>query len=134
MLLGDHAVHGDRPQIGDFQIIAGLQLLDTCRIEAETEARRIAKKAEKHHFAHCAERPRLHRGKQRLARRCGRPQHDQLAADHITPGQRVFGVALQHRVVAAASRNAVDRTGNVAKPGLRTEIEASGHDDRERCY
>src|SRR5580693_10738057 len=52
----DQALHRDGAQIGDFQIVARLERLDRCRIEAEAEARRIAQEAEEDRFARVAER------------------------------------------------------------------------------
>ena len=67
MLGVDHALHRDGAQIGDFQIVARLERLDRCRIEAEAEARRAVHEAEKHALARGAERARLGGREQRIA-------------------------------------------------------------------
>ena len=86
MLGGDHALHGDCPQIDEFQIVARLQRLHRGRIESGTETRRVAQKPEKHGLARRTQRTRLGGQKQRIERLAMRLEHDVVAGDHVDAG------------------------------------------------
>ena len=59
----DHALDRDRAQVGNFQIVTQLELLDRGRIKSEAETRRVLHQSEKDLLAHGAERLCLRRPK-----------------------------------------------------------------------
>ena len=126
----DQALHRDRAQIGDLQIVARLERLDRLRIEPQPEPRRVIHQAEKHGLARAAERARLGRREQRIAASAMQPSappvrrrsHKRRRAD-----AREF---LQRRVIAAQSGGAIDAARDIAELRRRTEIGAGGHDQQ----
>ena len=111
MLRLDQALHRDRAQIGDFQIVARLERLDRLRIEPQPEPRRVIHQAEKDVFMPAAERARLGRREQRIARRRCSLQHHHFAADNIDAGARMLAEFLS---AAASPRNPAARSTRLA--------------------
>ena len=127
VLGADQALHGDRAQIGDFQIVARLERLDRRRLEADTEARRLIHEAEEHGFARGAERARLGAREQRIASLATIFHHHQFAADHIESGAVTLGELRQRGGIAAVFGGALDRARRIAEVRMRAEIGADGH-------
>ena len=130
MLRLDQALHRNRAQIGDLQIVARLERLDRRRIEPQPEPRRVIHQAKKDVFMPAAERARFGRREQRIARRQCSLQHHHFAADDINAGARMLVEFLQCRGVAAQSGGAIEAARDIAKLRRRTEIGARGHDQQ----
>ena len=128
MLGGDQALHRDRAQIGDFQIVARFERLDRLRVEPKTETRRAVNEAEKYAHLFAAERARLGGRKQRVGLFAVRFEHDEFAAGHIDAGARILGKLLQRRVVAAQCSGAIKRARRIAERRRRTKIRACAHE------
>ena len=82
----DQALHRNCSQVRDFQIVARLQRLDRFRIEAEAEARRVAKQPEKDRLPDWAECGSFGGREQRIDVLAACLHHHHLAADDIAGG------------------------------------------------
>src|SRR6185437_13168574 len=127
MLGIDEAVYRNAAQVGELEVVARLERLDSLGIETDAEPRRAVHQTEKQRLACAPERARLVRREQRLQQFAVFPQYDEFAADQIKSGRRVAGEFRQRAIVGAAGRSAVDAACRIAEIGPRAEFGADGH-------
>src|SRR5262249_59535848 len=103
-----------------------LQSFDRILVEAKAEPWRRPGKAEKYDLADRPQGARLARCKQRVANFAGL-EHDEFAADKVTPGLRVFAIFLERGIITAARCGAVKSIGGVAKRPAWAAIRTRRH-------
>ena len=127
MIRPDKALHRDRPQVADVEVLALLERLRAGGVKRDAEAPGALEQPEEHALGRSGECAGLVQREQRIEAVRILLEHHELAADHIGASAAGNFRGREKRLVGAPLGGPIERIGGISEQWFRTEIGTRRH-------